>query len=87
MSPAPPSILYPHWTRPALLGPERTCRVVLDAQPDEAPRLNLAGSASHYGYNADLNCFGKAMANAMDSYINDNRHRLEQDKPARAATA
>lgn len=31
--------------------------------------------------------FGKAMANAMDTYINDNRHRLEQDKPARAATA
>jgi len=26
-------------------------------------RLNLSGSAAHYGYRADLNCFGKAMAN------------------------
>ena len=26
-------------------------------------RLNLSGSASHYGFKADLNCFGKAMAN------------------------
>lgn len=31
--------------------------------------------------------FGKAMTNAMETYINDNRHLLEQDKPARAATA
>jgi ABC-type polysaccharide/polyol phosphate transport system ATPase subunit len=31
--------------------------------------------------------FGKAMANAMESYISENRHRLEADKPARAATA
>lgn len=31
--------------------------------------------------------FGKAMTNAMETYINDNRHRLENDKPARAATA
>ena len=26
-------------------------------------RLNLSGSAAHYGFQADLNCFGKAMAN------------------------
>ncbi len=26
-------------------------------------RLDLEGSASHYGYEADMNCFGKAMAN------------------------
>ena len=26
-------------------------------------RLKLSGSADHYGYNADLQCFGKAMAN------------------------
>ena len=26
-------------------------------------RLDLAGSAGFYGYDADLNCFGKAMAN------------------------
>lgn len=31
--------------------------------------------------------FGKAMMNAMETYINDNRHLLAQDKPARAATA
>lgn len=31
--------------------------------------------------------FGKAMANAMETYINDNRHLLEQNRPARAATA
>lgn len=26
-------------------------------------RFNLRGTAAHYGYRADLNCFGKAMAN------------------------
>ena len=31
--------------------------------------------------------FGKAMANAMQTYINENRHRLEADKSARAANA
>lgn len=31
--------------------------------------------------------FGKAMANAMESYITNNRHLLEQDKIARAASA
>ena len=31
--------------------------------------------------------FGKAMASAMESYISENRHRLERDKPAKAATA
>ena len=31
--------------------------------------------------------FGKAMANAMQTYINENRHRLAADKPARAANA
>ena len=31
--------------------------------------------------------FGKAMTNAMETYINDNRHLLEQDTPAKAATA
>lgn len=31
--------------------------------------------------------FGKAMASAMETYINENRHLLEKDKPARAATA
>ena len=31
--------------------------------------------------------FGKAMAAAMETYINDNRYLLEQDEPARTATA
>jgi PadR family transcriptional regulator AphA len=31
--------------------------------------------------------FGKAMASAMQSYINENRRHLEDDKPAEAATA
>jgi ABC-type polysaccharide/polyol phosphate transport system ATPase subunit len=31
--------------------------------------------------------FGKAMSRAMETYINDNRHLLEQDKPVKAATA
>jgi len=26
-------------------------------------RLDLAGSSKHYGFNADIQCFGKAMAN------------------------
>ena len=31
--------------------------------------------------------FGKAMTQAMETYINENRHLLEQEKTARAATA
>ena len=31
--------------------------------------------------------FGKAMANAMQTYIKDNRHVLEDDQPVRAANA
>lgn len=31
--------------------------------------------------------FGKAMANAMQTYINDNRQVLEDDQPVRAANA
>jgi glutamate-1-semialdehyde 2,1-aminomutase len=42
-------------------------------------RLKLEGSASHYGYRADLNCFGKAMANGYPIAVAMGRQDL---KPA-----
>ncbi len=39
-------------------------------------RLELAGSAKHYGWNADLNCFGKAMANGYPIAVAAGRKDL-----------
>jgi glutamate-1-semialdehyde 2,1-aminomutase len=39
-------------------------------------RLHLAGSARWYGYNADLQCFGKAMANGYPIAVAMGRHEL-----------
>lgn len=41
-------------------------------------RLKLSGSADHYGYNADLQCFGKAMANGYPIAIAMGRDELKQ---------
>jgi len=40
-------------------------------------RLNLKGSASIYGYRADLNCFGKAMANGYPIAVAMGREELK----------
>jgi glutamate-1-semialdehyde 2,1-aminomutase len=42
-------------------------------------RLNLPGSAAHYGWKADLQCFGKAMANGYPIAVGMGRKEL---KPA-----
>lgn len=39
-------------------------------------RLDLAGSASFYGWNADLNCFGKAMANGYPIAVSMGKKEL-----------
>ncbi|MCX5906668.1 MAG: aminotransferase class III-fold pyridoxal phosphate-dependent enzyme, partial [Deltaproteobacteria bacterium] len=39
-------------------------------------RLNLSGSARHYGYKADLSCFGKAMANGYPIAVATGRAEL-----------
>jgi glutamate-1-semialdehyde 2,1-aminomutase len=39
-------------------------------------RLHLAGSAKFYGYNADLQCFGKAMANGYPIAVAMGRREL-----------
>lgn len=41
-------------------------------------RLNLSGSAQHYGYNADLQCFGKAMANGYPIAVAMGRESLKE---------
>lgn len=40
-------------------------------------RLDLAGSAGHYGWNADLACFGKAMANGHPIAVGMGRADLK----------
>ncbi len=42
-------------------------------------RLNLSGSALHYGYNADLQCFGKAMANGYPIAVAMGREILKEE--------
>lgn len=42
-------------------------------------RLNLSGSAMHYGYNADLQCFGKAMANGYPIAVAMGREILKEE--------
>lgn len=39
-------------------------------------RLDLAGSAKHYGFNADIQCFGKAMANGYAISVAAARREL-----------
>ena len=41
-------------------------------------RLNLSGSAQHYGYNADLQCFGKAMANGYPIAVAMGRESMKE---------
>jgi glutamate-1-semialdehyde 2,1-aminomutase len=42
-------------------------------------RLNLSGSALHYGYKADLQCFGKAMANGYPIAVAMGREILKEE--------
>lgn len=42
-------------------------------------RLNLSGSALYYGYNADLQCFGKAMANGYPIAVAMGREILKEE--------
>ena len=39
-------------------------------------RLDLAGSSKHYGFNADIQCFGKAMANGYAISVAASRKEL-----------
>jgi glutamate-1-semialdehyde 2,1-aminomutase len=40
-------------------------------------RLDLAGSSKHYGFNADIQCFGKAMANGYAISVAAAREALK----------